>query len=74
MDFYFGILSYSDLSYAFLSVFSRIRTEYGDLLCKSPYSVRMWENTTQKNSENGHFLRRGSGLRACLMSPIETLD
>ena len=25
----------------FWSVFSRIWTEYGDLLCKSPYSVRM---------------------------------
>ena len=25
--------------------FSRIRTEYGQLLCISPYSVRMRENT-----------------------------
>ena len=25
------------------------------LLCKSPYSVRMWENVDQKNSECGHF-------------------
>ena len=30
------------------SIFSRIRTEYGDLLRKSPYSVRMQENTEQK--------------------------
>ena len=32
----------------FWSVFSCIRTEYGDLLSKSPYSVRMQENTDQK--------------------------
>ena len=39
----------------FWSVFSRIRTEYGEILRISPYSVRMRENTDQKNSENGHF-------------------
>ena len=32
----------------FWSVFSRIRSEYGNLLCRSTYSVRMWENTDQK--------------------------
>ena len=32
----------------FWSVFCRIWTEYGDLLCKSPYSVQIWENTDQK--------------------------
>ena len=32
----------------FSAVFSRIRTEY---------SVRMWENTDQNNSEYGHFSR-----------------
>ena len=32
----------------FWSVFSRIRTEYGEILRISPYSVRMWENTDQK--------------------------
>ena len=32
----------------FWSVFSRIRTEYGDILHISPYSVRMRENTDQK--------------------------
>ena len=32
----------------FWSVFSRIRTEYGDILCISPYSVRVRENTDQK--------------------------
>ena len=38
----------------FWSVFRRIWTEYLDLL-KSPYSVRMRENTDQKNSEFGHL-------------------
>ena len=28
-----------------------------DLLCKSPYSICMRENTDQKNSKYGHFLR-----------------
>ena len=41
----------------FWSAFSRIRTEYGDLLCKSPYSVQMWENRDQKHSKYKHFLR-----------------
>ena len=39
----------------FLSVFSRIRTEYGEILYISSYSVRIWENKDQKNSEYGHF-------------------
>ena len=41
----------------FLSVFSRIWTEYGEILRISPYSVRMRENTDQNNSEYIHFLR-----------------
>ena len=41
----------------FWSVFSRIRTEYGDLRRKSPYSVWMQKNMDQKNSEYRHFLR-----------------
>ena len=32
----------------FWSVFSRIWTEYGGLLRKSPYTVQMRENTDQK--------------------------
>ena len=32
----------------FWSVFYRIRTEYGHLPCKSPYSVRIQKNTDQK--------------------------
>ena len=41
----------------FWSIFSRIQTEYGDLLRKCPYAVQMRENTDQKNSEYGHYLR-----------------
>ena len=44
----------------FWSVFSHIRTEYGDLQSKSPHSVRIRENTDQKNSVQGHFLRNDS--------------
>ena len=33
----------------------RIRTEYGDLLCKSPYSIRMRENTDQKTPNTDTF-------------------
>ena len=46
--------TYSEL---FWSVFSRIRTEYGEILRISPYSVRMWGNTDQNDSEYGHFSR-----------------
>ena len=41
----------------FWSVFSHIRTEYGDICSISPYSVQMRESTEKKNSEYGHFLR-----------------
>ena len=34
----------------FWSVFSYILTEYGDLLCKSPYSVRIQKNTDHKKT------------------------
>ena len=46
--------SYSEL---FWSAFSHIRTEYEEILRISPYSVQMWENADQNNSEYGHFLR-----------------
>ena len=45
---------YSEL---FWSAFSRIRTEYGDILHISPHSVRMRENADQNNFEHGHFSR-----------------
>ena len=39
------------------SVFSRIRTEYGEILRISPYLPRMWENMDQRNSKYGHVSR-----------------
>ena len=45
---------YSEL---FWSIFSSIRTEYGEIRSISPYSVRMQENTDQNNFEHGHSLR-----------------
>ena len=47
----------------FRSVFSRIRTEYGEILRISPYSVQMRENADQNNSEYGHFLRNVLQIR-----------
>ena len=44
---------YSEL---FWSTFSRIQTEYGEILSISPYSVVMRENADQNNSEYGHIL------------------
>ena len=44
---------YSEL---FWSAFSRIWTEYGEILCISPYLAQMWENVDQNNSKYGHFL------------------
>ena len=40
----------------FWHLYSRIWNEYGDLRIKSAYSVRMLENTDQKNSKYGYFL------------------
>ena len=39
----------------FWSVFSGISTKYREILCISPYSLQMRENTDQKNTEYGHF-------------------
>ena len=47
-------VSYSEL---LLSVFSRIRSEYGEKLRIFPYSVRMLENADQNNYEYGHLSR-----------------
>ena len=38
----------------FCSVFSRIWTEYGEILRISPHLVKMRETTDQKSSEYGH--------------------
>ena len=37
------------------SVFTHIRTEYGEILRISPYLVQMRENADQNNPEYGHF-------------------
>ena len=50
----------------FWSFISRIQTEYGEMLRISPYSVRMQENTDQKNSEYGHF--------SCIVSVLKILN
>ena len=47
----------------FWSVFSRIWTEYGDVWNKSPCSVRMRENTDQKNSVFRHFSHSGKFMK-----------
>ena len=49
----------------FWSAFSRIRTEYGEILRISSYSFRMRENTDQKNSEYEHFLRSVMVIESC---------
>ena len=54
----------------FWFVFSRIRTEYGEIIRISPYSVRLRENTGQTNSEYGHFSR---SVRPRQISP-STID
>ena len=56
----------------FWSVFSRIRTKYGEILNISPYSVKMGENADQNNSEHGHFLRSDSFLYS--LNPICNYD
>ena len=47
----------------FLSIFFRIPTEYGEIRNISPYSVWMWENTDEINSEFGHFLRSAYSIK-----------
>ena len=61
----FGVFQVRNFPHSafFRSVFSRIRTEHGEIPLISPYSIRMRENTDQKNSEYGHFLRSASGLK-----------
>ena len=63
--YFFNFFSFETLSLRercpysefFWSVFSRILTEYRGILRISPYSVRMRENTDQKNSEYRHLSR-----------------
>ena len=51
-------------SVLFWSVFSHIRTAYGEIFRISPYSVQIRENTDQNNSEYGHFLCNASVIPA----------
>ena len=52
---------YSEL---FWSVFSRIWTDYGEILIlRDTHSVRMRENTDQNNSEYVHFFRCVCGCK-----------
>ena len=51
------IKGYETQKSLFWSAFSRIRTEYGEILYVSPYSIRMWENADQNDSKYGYFLR-----------------
>ena len=46
----------------FWSVFSCIRTENRDFLCKSPYSVQIQEIRTKKSSVFGHFSHKVNTL------------
>ena len=46
----------------FWSAFSRIRTENGDILRMSPFSVRIWEMRTKKTPNTDTFHAVESGL------------
>ena len=59
---------YSEL---FWAVFSRIRTEYGEILRISPHSVQMRENVDQNNSKYGHFLRSAFSIKSSDSIPPE---
>ena len=64
--------SYSEL---FWSVFSRIRTEYGEILRISPYLVRMWENAgkmrTRITPNTGTFYAVFFTMRYIIPKPSE---
>ena len=54
---------YSEL---FWSAFSRVQTEYGEILRISPQSVWMRENVDQNNSEYGYFSRSATYQVSCI--------
>ena len=58
----------------FWSIFSRIRTEYGEIRSISPCSVRMRENRDQKISEYGHFLRNGQDIMKLYFAALEVME
>ena len=59
------------------SVSRHILSDYGDLLCKSPYSAQMRENSHKKknkNSKHGHFPHSGQDLWFISLSiPLKAL-
>ena len=60
----------------FWSVFSRILTEYGEILRITSYSVQMRQNTDRKNSVFGHFSRSGNFIEITLRhgcSPVNLM-
>ena len=61
---------YSELLW---SVFSRIRTEYGEIIRISLYSVRMRENTDQNNSEYRHVYAVITFEYRCLKNVIHQI-
>ena len=56
----------------FWSAFSHIWTEYGEIQSISPYSVWMWENANQSNSEYRHFVCSASQSRIFHKMSCET--
>ena len=58
----------------FWSSFSRIRTEYGEILCISTNSVRMREKADQNNSQYEHFLRSVQNYQKCQMGVSCPMD
>ena len=58
---------YSEL---FWSVFSRIWTEYREILCISLYSVQMREEKDQNNSGYGQFLRNETSCWELIKSVV----
>ena len=60
----------------FWSLFFHIRSEYGKMFHISPYSVRIRENTDQKNSEYGPFYAVWAATQMhkthiCIRCPME---
>ena len=65
------VSSYLEL---FLSLLLGIRTEYGNILRISPYSVRIRKIIDHKNSENGHFSRSVMNTtHSCILRSLRKL-
>ena len=74
LDFYnYTLCKKCPYSELFLSLFFRIRTEYGEIRSIYPYSVRMQENADQNNSNYGHFSRSDSDVYIVVKGEIDIL-